>query len=83
MNIFHSVFAARLILVLGLVNLVTGFLLLFSCRIIPTFKLTKNLMQHAFYKHFYRFHVYLWWIFWISVIVHAVFAINFMGWPFK
>ncbi len=82
MNIFHTVFAARLILILGFVNLVAGFLLLFTCRIVPAFKLTRNLMQHSFYKNFYRYHVYLWGIFWISVIVHAVFAINLMGWPF-
>ena len=82
MNIFHSVFASRLILILGFVNLVTGFLLLFTCRVIPAFKPTRGLMQHAFYKSFYRYHVYLWWIFWISVIVHVVFAMNYLGWPF-
>jgi len=82
MNIFHTLFATRLVLILGLVNLLVGFLLLFSCRIVPTFKITRNLMQHSFYKKFYRFHVYLWWIFWISVLVHAIFAINLMGWPF-
>ena len=82
MSIFHSVFASRLILILGFVNLVTGFLLLFTCRVIPAFKPTRGLMQHALYKSFYRYHVYLWWIFWISVIVHMVFAMNYLGWPF-
>jgi hypothetical protein len=82
MSVFHSVFASRLILILGFVNLVTGFLLLFTCRVIPAFKPTRSLMQHAFYKSFYRYHVYLWWIFWISVTVHVVFAMNYLGWPF-
>ena len=82
MSILHGIFAARIILILGLVNLVTGFLLLFTCRVIPAFKPTRGLMQHAFYKNFYRYHVYLWWIFWISVIVHVIFAMNFLGWPF-
>ena len=82
MCIFHGVFASRLILILGIVNFVTGFLLLFTCRVIPAFKPTRGLMQHAFYKSFYRYHVYLWWIFWVSVIVHVIFAINFLGWPF-
>jgi len=82
MSIFHSILAARLILILGIINFVTGFLLLFTCRVIPAFKLTKGLMQHAFYKSFYRYHVYLWWIFWVSVILHVIFAINFLGWPF-
>jgi len=83
MSIFHSVFAARLILILGFVNLGTACLLLFTCRVVPAFKLTRGLMQHPWYKNFYRYHIYIWWIFWISVIVHIVFAINFMGWPFK
>jgi hypothetical protein len=82
MNIFHTAFAARLILILGLVNLVTGFFLLFTCRIVPAFKLTRNLMQNSLYKKVYRYHIYLWGIFWISVTVHVIFAINFMGWPF-
>jgi cytochrome b561 len=82
MNIFHTVFAARLILILGILNLVTGSLLLFTCRIVPALRVAKNLMQNSFYKNIYRFHAYLWWIFWISVIVHAVFAISAMGWPF-
>jgi hypothetical protein len=81
-DIFHSAFAARLILVLGFVNIVTGLLILFTCRIVPAFKPTRNLMQHSFYKKIFHFHTYLWWIFWISVIVHAVFALKFMGWPF-
>jgi hypothetical protein len=82
MNMFHSVVAARLILILGFVNLLVGFLLLFTCRIVPAFKLTRNLMHYSFYKNIYRYHVYLWWIFWISVVIHAIYAIYFMGWPF-
>lgn len=82
MSLFHSVFAARLIIVLGIVNFVTAFLLLFSCRVIPSFKLTRGLMKHNFYKNFYRYHSYLWLIFWISVTVHVIFAVNFIGWPF-
>jgi hypothetical protein len=81
-DIFYSAFAARLILILGFVNLITGFLILFSCRIVPAFKPFRNLMQNSFYKKFFRYHSILWWIFWISVIVHAVFAMNLMGWPF-
>lgn len=82
MNIFQTVFAARLILILGIVNLVTGFLLLFTCRVVPAFKFTKSLMQHNWYKKFYRFHGYIWLIFWVSVTVHVIFAIGLMGWPF-
>jgi hypothetical protein len=82
MDIFHSLFAARLVFILGFVNLVIGFLLIFSCRIVPAFKPTRKLMQNSFYKKFYKYHAYLWWIFWVSIIVHAIFAINLMGVPF-
>lgn len=82
MNIFQTVFAARLILILGIVNFATGFLLLFSCRVVPAFSLTRSLMQHNWYKKLYRYHNYIWCVFWISVIVHVIFAIGFMGWPF-
>jgi len=82
MNIFHTIFATRLVLVLGFVNLLTGFLLLFSCRIVPAFKITRNLMKLSFYKNFYKYHAWLWGIFWVSVIVHVIFAVNLMGWPF-
>ncbi|HXY75032.1 MAG TPA: hypothetical protein VEH58_06880 [Dehalococcoidales bacterium] len=82
MNIFHTIFATRLVLVLGFVNLLTGFLLLFTCRIIPAFKFTRRLMTYSFYKNFYKYHAWLWAIFWVSVIVHVIFAVNLMGWPF-
>jgi len=40
-------------------------------------------MHYPFYKNIYRYHVYLWWIFWILVTVHVIFALNYLGWPFR
>lgn len=76
MDIFHSTIAARLVFVLGIVNLVTGSLLFFSCRCVP-----KRWMTHRRFKQFFSFHCYLWYIFWPSVVVHAIFAISYFGVP--
>jgi hypothetical protein len=79
MDIFQSITAARLVFILGITNLVTGGLVLLSCRCIPGSKVTGNLMKYQAYKRFYRYHCYIWWVFLISVAVHAVFAIGFYG----
>jgi len=80
MDIFQSI-APRLIFILGIVNLVFGFIIFFSCRCIPSWKLTGSLMKYAAYRQFFKYHCYIWWIFWPSVIVHAIFAIVFFGVP--
>ena len=82
MNIFNSVFAARLIFILGIINLLTGFLVLLTCRCLPTSRIGSKLMQYTAYNRFYRYHCYIWWIFWTSVIIHAAFAIGLLGIPF-
>ncbi|MFC2024746.1 hypothetical protein ACFLTJ_04170 [Chloroflexota bacterium] len=79
MAIFQSLVAARVIYVLGITNLVTGLLVFFTCRCLPGSRLGRKWMQHGRYQRFYRYHCYYWWAFWISVIVHAVFGIAFLG----
>jgi hypothetical protein len=81
MDIFHTLAAARLIFIGGIVNLVTGLLVLFTCRCLPTWKLGSQLMRYRPYRRFYNYHCYLWGLFWLSVVVHAIFAIKFLGWP--
>ena len=82
MDIFHAAWTARLIFSLGIINIVTGLFVFFTCRCLPGLTLTKPLMQYAWYKKLYKLHCYVWWIFWISVIVHAVFAIGLYAVPF-
>ncbi|MFC1963946.1 hypothetical protein ACFLV1_01025 [Chloroflexota bacterium] len=82
MNLFPPAIAARIIFILGVTNLVTGLLVLSTCRCIPGLKITGRLMQHAAYKRFYKYHCYIWWVFWVSVIVHAFLAIGLLGFPF-
>ncbi len=74
--------AQRIIFSLGLVNAVTASLLLFTCRCVPGLKLGGRLMKYQWFKRFYKYHCYLWWVFWPSVIVHAILAISFLGIPF-
>lgn len=81
MSIIGPLLAIRLIIVLGIVNLVTGALIFFSCRCLPGSKLGNRLMKHQGYQRFYKYHCYIWRVFWPSVMIHAILAIIFFGWP--
>ena len=82
MDIFHTITAARIIFILGIVNLVTGTLLFLTCRCIPGWNVTSGLMKLKFYQRLFPYHCYLWWVFWPAVVVHIIFALAFMGFPF-
>jgi len=73
--------ATRIIFSLGIINLVTGLLIFFSCRCLPGLKIGKSLMRHRWYQSFFKLHCYIWWVFWASVVVHAIFAIIYIGVP--
>jgi len=75
---FHSQIARDIILIFAACNIVLGLLVFFTCRCLPGFKFAHGLMRNKNYLNFYKFHCYLWLLFLISVMVHAVFAINFM-----
>ena len=81
MDIFQSIIAVRVIYTFGIINLVAGMLVLSTCRCIPGLKIASNLMKYPAYQRFYKYHCYLWWVFWTSVMVHAIFAIAFLGVP--
>ncbi len=74
--------ASRVIVVLGIINLTSGLVILFTCRCVPLMRLGKGLMKRGWYLKFYKLHGYIWWIFWGSVVVHAIFALIYYGWPF-
>jgi hypothetical protein len=76
-----TLIATRVLFSLGIVNLVTGLLIFFSCRCLPGSKLGKPLMKYRWYQRLFKLHCYIWWIFWTSVVVHAIFAIVYIGWP--
>ena len=66
--------------VLGVLNIIMVTLLFSSCRCIPGSKLFSKIMERPAYKRYYKYHCYLWWVFWPSVIVHAILAISVYGW---
>jgi hypothetical protein len=78
---FDPLVTVRLIVAPGIVNLVTGGLLFSSCRCLPGSRLGKRLMKYPAYQRFYKYHCYVWRVFWPSVIIHATLALIFFGWP--
>jgi hypothetical protein len=81
MDIFQSLAAARLIFILGVLNLVLGVAVFFTCRCLPGSRIGARLTRYGAYRRLFKGHCYMWWAFWPSVIVHSVFAIGFLGWP--
>jgi hypothetical protein len=81
MEIFQSIFSARLVFILGIVNLVSAVLIFSSCRCIPGLAITGNLMKSAAYRRYYKYHCYIWWIFLPSVVVHTILAFAYFGVP--
>lgn len=73
--------ATKIIFVLGITNLSSGILIFFSCRCLGGSAIGGRLMKYAFYQRYYRFHCYIWWVFWISVMAHATLAIIFLRAP--
>lgn len=86
MEIFEPALAAKIVFSLGIINLLSGSLILLTCRCTPgsriAIRLAGNLMQYTAYKRFFSYHCALWWIFWTSVMVHAIFALSLIGFPF-
>ena len=74
---FHSSTALTVILAFSITNIVLGILVFFTCRCMPGFQFARGLIQNKSYLKFYRYHCYLWLLFLASVMIHAVFAINF------
>ncbi len=71
----------RLIIILGIINLITGLLIFLSCRCLSGAKIGKWLMKFQTYRNFYKYHCLMWKVFWPSVMLHAILAIVFLGWP--
>jgi hypothetical protein len=80
--LINTIVALRIIVILGIVNALVGLLLLLSCRCFPGTPLGKSLMKRPRFQKFFRFHCNLWWIFWTSVVIHAIMVIVYVGFPF-
>ena len=75
MKFLLSPLIENIILVTALINIVTVLLLFFTCRFIPTFNLTKPLVNKKWFKTIYKYHTYIWWLLGPSVLIHAVIAL--------
>jgi len=80
MNLYYTL-VPKIIFSLGIINLVSGLLIFFSCRCLPGAPIGKWLMRYAWFQHFYKYHCRVWVVFWSSVAVHAVLALIYFGWP--
>ena len=63
------------ILVTALINIVTVLFLFFTCRFIPSFKITRPLVNKKWFKLLYKYHSYVWWLAVPSVLIHGVVAL--------
>ena len=70
---------AQVIVTLGVLNIIMAVLLFSTCRCIPGLKPFGKLMERPGYRSYYKYHCYLWWVFWPSVVVHASLAIVVFG----
>ena len=60
-----TIVALRTLFILGLINAATALLLFLTCRCLPTSRIgKKGLMAHRWFVRVYKYHCYLWWIFW-------------------
>ncbi|MBI2547250.1 MAG: hypothetical protein HYW23_02275 [Candidatus Aenigmarchaeota archaeon] len=78
---FLLIYGPSITFVLGITNLLSMFLVFFTCRCMMGKKLAEFLWQNDWYKRFYTTHCYWWWVFFISVAVHAAIAIIAFGIP--
>ncbi len=72
---------AQVIYVLGVINIVSGLFILFSCRCM-LYTLVGKMQKYSWYRRFYRMHNIYWWIFFASVFLHSTLAFIFFGNPF-
>ena len=79
---FQTPLVAQVMFILGIVNLVTGLAIFFSCRCIHGARILGKLTKHSAYQRFNKYHCYIWRVFWPSVLIHASLGIAFFGIPF-
>jgi len=77
-----TIWLTRIVFILGVTNIISILLVRFTCRCIGSNKLTLGLFKYKWYQKIYSYHCLYWWIFIVSVIIHATFAIMLIGVPF-
>lgn len=78
----QSVYIHRLILALGIVNVLAILAVFFSCRSfvrMSNFFSGKDTLRNKLFNGFYKYHTYYWIIFWVSVFLHVITALAHTG----
>jgi len=82
MELMQSIMVPRIIVILGIINILTGAAIFFSCRCLPGARLMGRMMKYNAFQRFYKYHCYIWRVFWPSVLIHSLLALMFFGLPF-
>jgi hypothetical protein len=82
MELMQSIMVPRIIVILGIINILTGAAIYFSCRCLPGARLMGRMMKYNAFQRFYKYHCYIWRVFWPSVLIHSLLALMFFGLPF-
>jgi hypothetical protein len=77
-----AIVVLRVVFITGIINIVAILLIFFSCRCMNTWKMTSGLAKYPWFKHYFKWHCYIWYVFIPSVAIHAVFALIALGVPF-
>ncbi|HLD11888.1 MAG TPA: hypothetical protein VJB91_03215 [Patescibacteria group bacterium] len=70
-----------IIFIAGITNILSFFLIFFSCRCLIGVEFARNMMKHPWYNKFYHLHCWYWYILFVSVVVHTVTAFLVFGNP--
>lgn len=73
----------KIMFLLGLTNLISMFLVFFSCRCMVGINFVNKMFKYKCYQKYYSKHCYYWWIFFTSVILHVILGFLVFGIPFK
>lgn len=74
---------AKIVYLLGIANIVFLFLIAMSCRCLVGNKIGKRLVKYGWFIKISRCHGYFWWLFFFSILAHAILAFIVYGNPFK
>ena len=83
MAFIDPLLGAKLTFILGITNVISILLVLFSCRCLIGTAFVKRMWDtHEWYKKFYNAHCIYWRIFIASVLLHTILAFLIFGNPF-
>ena len=69
----------QVLMVTGYLNLIFFILIILTCRCIGFWRLTKGLMKYKWFQKIYSWHCWYWYIFILSVLLHAVTSFLLFG----